>query len=398
MAESEVVETTPESQDSEKYAGGNGSPSGGTSTEGGPTEENNADSTESSPHEQTESSPHERIYMNFEVDPNRKGGSVGEGAQKDVSHPKGADTQSLGQINKGEHDNQGNGDPSVVDGNFHDNCPGSTVTEKNAPPDTKGGDTKFQESDIQDSHDDSEEPMDEGAPDTGDEPQVRSNKPDSIEQSEDDSEMDVDDATGQPSTAAKSGTEHATERENEGDGQGGNSVGEPKQTVERKDDGIGLGVSSDVGSEQKHTVEKSPAEATGETKCTTEGKNDGSGQAGTEAGNTQTRTTEEIDESLAGTAGESNHAVEGENNEVGSPAGTGSKQKHKTKGMDGGNRRGRSHAGARTKREVPPQKKDDDDHDSRYGRSWASRDTQRYRSGYQVSRAASVFMCLAVHE
>ena len=430
MAESRVAGTISESQGSQKYIDGVGSPPRGTGTEDYP-EKKNADSPESSLNLE------EQIYTN--VEPKTEGGSAGVGAKGINSQPKGVDADTVGHMCEAEHDNKENGDsrdPNVADANCHDksgnpvlnvnkgevdypmnqttlevgNDPGSTITEENSRPIIEGGSNKSQESDtsvIQDSQGDSEEPMEEDAPDTGDqdsEPHVPT-KSDSKDQSEDDSEMDVDDATGQISAV---GPKDVAKRESKGTSQADSlteTMSEPEHTITGNDDGNGQAntiITSAVRSDQKCTtegVDKSPAVAMDETKCATEGENNGTG---TETGNIQKHTTEEMGDRPADTDDELKRLAEGENNGIGSSAEIGNKQKNITKEMDDGNRQGCSQPEARTKRKNSHQEKDEDEDDDDddddvwggYSRSWSYRDTQRYRSGYQVGGQC---LCLCVY-
>ena len=269
---------------------------------------------------------------------------------------------------------------------------------------------------------------------------------DSGAQSEDSSGMEVDDATGQTSAVAKNGSKLAIKGTSDGSGTSvlGSSqkrmiegmddslvetVGQLKDTAKGKTDGIAQdGGSIETGRKRKHTAERmdkgigqidKSVEATGEPESTTEEMNDGSGSSA----DAIERTTGGVNgfgqtnKSVEAT-GESKPTIEEMNDESGSSAdaieqmtggvsdGTGSSTVKQTTGevnvrtdisadaiigkQTPGGATGSSadESKLRTGKDSDEDDLSDDDssYGYRWGRSWASKDTEMYRSGYKVNQ------------
>lgn len=457
MAEGVVVDNTPGSQNAHnpiECTEGNGNPFGDTENH---PEKNDA----------------ELNQLDVEQDPTTTGGDPGEGAEELDSQPRGGGMDSLGQVKKDEHDNKF--EKSVLTGESQnkgaldcpttqttaedkDNSSGSAASikdniavhtegenDQSREPSSKPENTDIQNPQqeppskphIQDSQKDSDEPMEIDASDSqGENSESRvplSNVDKAVTQdpnNDSSEEMEVDVATGQAPTEAKSGLEHTAKGEKEETGQAvsseiveseppvdiagavasgtGQAVSsemvESEPTVDTMTSGTCQASSSEIVDGKLPGVDTAGAMASGTdqagsstevmgTECKVEG--DGHSDTSAEAGIDLKHSTEGIDE----TVDEAKRIVEGENGGAGeghTSAEAGNNRNHTTKAVGDGSRQGDSQAEAKTKRKNSPEKKDDDDDDdiilgdSGYGyrsdRSWASRDTQRYRSGYQVSQ------------
>ena len=324
MAESEVTDTSLETQDSRiSLAGADGNRNVSEEiniTKNHPGDEKNTDLPESMPESSLNSQ--EKTYRNAKEDPNAEGLSAGEETN---NQPRGIKMDALGQMSIGENDNRGSQKQSVADGDCHgkpdksipmdmDNggvgCPlGQTTTEErengsieeNASPNTEAGNNGSRELSadtvIQDTHDESMEVDVPDAEGENGEPQIPSStsdqadtqgpQKDSEAQSGSDFEMEVDDVTGQVSAVAQSGAKHAIKGNSEASI---SSVGELKHSAEVEGD------TSASDSDQNNTTEgidNVPAEVVdisnvqtdnsvetiGESKPVVEGVNDGFGSS-----------------------------------------------------------------------------------------------------------------------